>query len=410
MKRLALAAVGLALVVAMGASTKGAAQSPPPPATVFQACSVAYPGSIAVTFAWPPTTGALQQWVDLSLSDSGFLPDTFLGVGSVVPTRWTHNTFTWDGILPGLSHFYRINVLYPDGWVAVASGSFVSIGDCPKPTASEGRVASVECEAGGAMRVTLSWVPGGGTSQWLDYNYNRSVEDMAWDSYWSQGPLAPGTNSFELLLGATGYSWRVNTLSAEGWSPSPIWFLDGSSLCGPQAPPAAPPTPVPPPPTPPSVLPPPLPSLPNPIPGEIVIQTCIDGTFTGWSGYTAFELCNGQVWMQSSYSYMYHYAYRPDVVIYNTGFGYRMQVEGVPDTVDVTPITDFIRTCIDGDFEGWEGDTVFELCNGQVWMQSSYSYTYHYAYRPDVVIYNTGFGYRMQVEGVNKTIAVVRLR
>jgi hypothetical protein len=278
MKRLALAAVGLALVVAMGASTKGAAQSPLPPATVFQACSVAYPGSIAVTFAWPPTTGALQQWVDLSLSDSGFLPDTFLGVGSVVPTRWTHNTFTWDGILPGLSHFYRINVLYPDGWVAVASGSFVSIGDCPKPTASEGRVASVECEAGGAMRVTLSWVPGGGTSQWLDYNYNRSVEDMAWDSYWSQGPLAPGTNSFELLLGATGYSWRVNTLSAEGWSPSPIWFLDGSSLCGPAAPAPAPPTPVPPPPPP----PPPL-TVPTPDPQATIAQwnACHDTWETG---------------------------------------------------------------------------------------------------------------------------------
>jgi hypothetical protein len=313
-------------------------------------------------------------------------------------------TFTWNGIAPELPHFYRVNVLYPDGWVAVASGSFVSIGGCPKPTASQGRVIPVKCEGNNAS-VTFGWVPGGGTIQWLDYAW--SVEDMARDSYWSRGPLAPGTNSLEMLVGAYGdYVWRVNTYSPGGWSPSPVWsFGSPWSLCGPQAPPAAPPTPVPPP-----VLAPPSPPLPNQIPGGIVIQSCIDGTFTGWSGYTAFPLCNGQVWVQSSYSYTYYYAYRPDVVIYNTGFGYRMQVEGVPDTVDVTPITDFIRTCIDGDFEGWDGDTVFELCNGQVWMQSSYSYTYHYAYRPHVVIYNTGFGYRMQVEGLSETVAVVRLR
>ena len=69
-----------------------------------------------------------------------------------------------------------------------------------------------------------------------------------------------------------------------------------------------------------------------------------------------------------------------------------------------------IETCIDGTFEGWSGDTVFVLCNGQIWQQSSYAYTYHYAYRPDVLIYRTGTGYRMQVEGVGTTIAVVRLQ
>jgi hypothetical protein len=87
-----------------------------------------------------------------------------------------------------------------------------------------------------------------------------------------------------------------------------------------------------------------------------------------------------------------------------------MTVEGVSSSIAVKQVTDFVRTCIDGDFEGWDGDTVFTLCNGQIWQQSSYDYTYHYAYRPDVLIYQTGSGYRMKVEGVNDTIRVIRLR
>jgi hypothetical protein len=219
-----------------------------------------------------------------------------------------------------------------------------------------------------------------------------------------------GTASQEVVqavtpAGVVDAMWRHNAAENrfEGFSPAApqasdlltVTFLDAVWLCVTGAPPSETATPAPP---------------PTATPGEIVIQTCIDGTFTGWSGYTAFPLCNGQVWMQSSYSYWYYYAYRPNVVIYQTGSGYLMQVEGVSVSVYVTPVTDFIRTCIDGDFEGWEGDTVFPLCNGQVWMQSSDSYWYYYAYRPNVVIYQTGSGYRMQVEGVNETVAVVRLR
>jgi len=69
-----------------------------------------------------------------------------------------------------------------------------------------------------------------------------------------------------------------------------------------------------------------------------------------------------------------------------------------------------IESCIDGDFEGWEGDTIFKLENGQIWQQTSYSYTYHYAYRPEVIIYPTGGKYKMVVVGVSETIYVERLK
>jgi hypothetical protein len=233
-KRPAIVAVMLTLVLAMGASTRGAAQPPPPPATVFQACSVAHPGSIAVTFAWPPTPGALQQWVDLTLFDNGFQPGTFLGAGPVVTGT---NTFTWDGIVPGLRHFYRVNMLYPDGWVAVASGSFVSIGGCPKPTASLGAATNTRCNRDFAD-LTFTWTPGGGDSQWLDIA--ESPEAMALDTYHAQGPLSPDTYSFSLRLPTdTSYWWRVNTHSAAGWSPSAVSSFAGVH-CGPEVGTAAP--------------------------------------------------------------------------------------------------------------------------------------------------------------------------
>lgn len=76
----------------------------------------------------------------------------------------------------------------------------------------------------------------------------------------------------------------------------------------------------------------------------------------------------------------------------------------------VPPSPAVIETCIEGDFSGWEGETIFKLCNGQIWQQAEYDYMYSYSYRPDVVIYRTSAGYRMKVEDEEETILVVRLR
>ena len=69
-----------------------------------------------------------------------------------------------------------------------------------------------------------------------------------------------------------------------------------------------------------------------------------------------------------------------------------------------------IESQIEGSFNGWDGDTLFKLTNGQIWQQSSYAYRYHYAYRPDVLIYRSGGGYKMKVEGVAGEVSVRRLK
>ena len=69
-----------------------------------------------------------------------------------------------------------------------------------------------------------------------------------------------------------------------------------------------------------------------------------------------------------------------------------------------------IETHIRGNFEGWDGDTVFILDNGQIWQQSSYAYTYHYAFRPKVFIFPAAGGHKMIVEGVSGSIQIKRIK
>ncbi|OFA05219.1 hypothetical protein JAB9_08950 [Janthinobacterium sp. HH107] len=67
-----------------------------------------------------------------------------------------------------------------------------------------------------------------------------------------------------------------------------------------------------------------------------------------------------------------------------------------------------IESRIDGEFSGWEGETVVNLVNGQIWKQSEYFYHYHYSFRPKVTISKENGAYKMVVEGIPNSIRVER--
>ena len=71
---------------------------------------------------------------------------------------------------------------------------------------------------------------------------------------------------------------------------------------------------------------------------------------------------------------------------------------------------DVIESQVEGDFEGWEGETIVKLVNGQIWQQTEYYYHYHYAFMPKVLIYKSGSVYKMKVEGIEKAVSVKRLK
>ena len=72
--------------------------------------------------------------------------------------------------------------------------------------------------------------------------------------------------------------------------------------------------------------------------------------------------------------------------------------------------SDVMETLIDGAFVGWDGETIFKMMNGTIWQQAEYSYIYHYAYMPEVQIYEKGDGYYMKVEDVDEEIRVNQLK
>lgn len=151
-----------------------------------------------------------------------------------------------------------------------------------------------------------------------------------------------------------------------------------------------------------------------------VFETQIDGEFNGWEGETIVKLMNGELWQQSEYYYHYHYAYMPTVSIIENITGYKMKVDGIDKEVGVIKLSslssfdnthsDVIESQIDGDFNGWEGETIFKLMNGQIWKQSSYSYHYSYKFMPKVIIYKSDYGYKMKVDGDSETVDVEQIK
>jgi len=146
-----------------------------------------------------------------------------------------------------------------------------------------------------------------------------------------------------------------------------------------------------------------------------------------------FQLSDGSFW-QVKYEYEYLYEYFPEVIICPSenkllikgkNLNIRQITQGRENTEKSNKKknknaknsnklqeenSSIIESKIDGEFNGWEGETILKLMNGQIWQQTEYFYHYHYSYMPKVLIYNTGSGYNMQVDGIDKSVGVSRLK
>lgn len=152
---------------------------------------------------------------------------------------------------------------------------------------------------------------------------------------------------------------------------------------------------------------------------RIVVETEIDGVFEGWTGETIFKLRNGQIWQQSKYKYLYHYAYNPKIKICEDNGIYKMIIEGLEESIEVKLInngasgrtsSEYTISEIDGEFKGWSGETIFKLKNGQIWQQTGYESFYKYSYGPKVTILYEYPVYKMKVDGVDKIITVKQIK
>lgn len=100
----------------------------------------------------------------------------------------------------------------------------------------------------------------------------------------------------------------------------------------------------------------------------------------------------------------------PDVKIYQDGYDYKLVIDDFDEPVICRKLKNVIETQIFGEFKGWEGETTYKMMNGQVWKQAIYAYMYHYAYNPNVLLYEFKGSWTMKVEDVSETIQVYRLK
>lgn len=140
-----------------------------------------------------------------------------------------------------------------------------------------------------------------------------------------------------------------------------------------------------------------------------IINAQIDGDFEGWSGESIVKLTNGETWKQSEYYYQYTYAFMPNVTITNSPTGYKMKVDGIGKEVCVEKLKNVLKSNVSGSFNGWTGDTIVELINGEKWKQTKYKYSYSYAYRPNIIIYQSGNEFKMKVDGNDAIVNVKKI-
>jgi len=140
---------------------------------------------------------------------------------------------------------------------------------------------------------------------------------------------------------------------------------------------------------------------------ETYLKGSISGTIT--QGYV-FKISSNEFYLVNERNRQRVRVKNPEVKIFQSGSDYKLIIEDFDEPVICKKLNDVIETQINGEFKGWDGETIFKLMNGQIWQQSSYAYMYHYAYSPEVVIYKTSGGYEMQVDGVTNKIKVKRLK
>ena len=139
-----------------------------------------------------------------------------------------------------------------------------------------------------------------------------------------------------------------------------------------------------------------------------------------------FKTTSGNVYEVTGLTLQLVLELQPKVLVLRNGETYKLIVDGFEEPLICRKVNasgrgvrnaaspsvqdSVIESQIDGEFNGWDGETIFKLRNGQIWQQSSYAYTYHYAFAPKVVIYQSSAGYKMHVDGVSMEISVQQLK
>jgi hypothetical protein len=127
------------------------------------------------------------------------------------------------------------------------------------------------------------------------------------------------------------------------------------------------------------------------------------------------EMSSGSIYKVSGLSLQLVLEIMPDATVLRNGREYKLIIEGFDEPLICEQIKPprylaskrgavdtqgVVESYVDGEFEGWDGDTIVQLVNGQIWEQAAYKYHYSYRYQPKVTIFKTRASWMMLVEGM----------
>ena len=122
---------------------------------------------------------------------------------------------------------------------------------------------------------------------------------------------------------------------------------------------------------------------------ELYEQTNVKGTISGSvKKGTVIEMKSGGVYQVNDRVRFRVRERKPEAIVLRDGTYFKIIIDGFDEPLvciqlvepghksvsSASPISNVIHSYIDDDFEGWEGETIFKLDNGQIWQQSSYAY------------------------------------
>lgn len=128
-----------------------------------------------------------------------------------------------------------------------------------------------------------------------------------------------------------------------------------------------------------------------------------------------FTLYDGSIW-RVQYEYEYLYEYYPNIVICpNKNImiinNKKLNVELLSGNFsNESSSNNLIESRVDGSFNGFEGETIIKLRNGQIWQQTEYYYRYRYSYSPNVIIYKENGRFKMKIDGIDRAVGVTQLK
>jgi hypothetical protein len=173
---------------------------------------VACAGAAATaTFIWTPVVGASTQYLDMTTTDNGFVPGTYLGAGPLDPSN---NQIVWNGLKVGQPHFWRVNALTASGWLTSSTGAFIP---CGAPAA---RQVSYVCTSNGRANVTFNWAAPAppATVGYLDLTIFDN--GFAPGTFVGMPTGSAQSLTWSGILANTQHYWRINALLNTGWGGS----------------------------------------------------------------------------------------------------------------------------------------------------------------------------------------------